>query len=291
MKKSLYRAGVCSIVLIVTFSCLDHPDHNPTQSCQIVQEVIRTGTTGPASVSTGETVLIDQATYGVPVTQTYDLAITQTHTYAYNTPGQLLQENITNTNPALGNLVYRYEYTPTTLKIAGEGAGRPLGETTYLLNSQGLITSPVNTNTTYVYNTEGYLTEITENLSGIGTRKTTNTIVDGNLVKKEIADPTSQLTTGYTYDVSKVNLPNKRIFEGKQSRNLPLKSVQNFITTNVTNPPLKTNFTTTYTYTFDEQGRVKRRVEVLTYSSGNGGDDPTLKEITVSTTDYTYSCR
>ncbi len=292
MKRTVYLLSVCSIVaLLPTSSCQDHLSPSPAANCQITQVVEKVNATDPAAV--GESITINAATFGIPTTQTYTLTTLRTRTYAYSGTGQLTQEFVANVNPAAGNAINRYEYSPSTLKISGEVAGRPIGDINYALNSQGLLGALLNGTATYRYNADGYLVEANEGIGTAGNSKTTNTIVDGNLVKKEIVDPASQLTKEYMYDLTKANVPNIRAFEGKQSRSLLTKSVQDYTANNVNGNILKTNFTATYAYTYDSQGRVKRRIEVLTYSSAAGGAlPPTPGSITsVTTLDYTYACQ
>lgn len=296
MKFTSYTLSVGLISILMTSACQDHRIPVEIQSCQIVQEIVKSGTENNIGTSsTDETITIDGPTYGLPATKTFKLALNETHNYTYDNQKQLVQENIlyNNPDPTSNNTTISYQYTPSSIKRSEMTGGITKGVVNYLLNGQGLISSIVNGNTTYKYNGEGYLIETAEpNDPKVpnGIQTTTYTIENGNVVKQDIVAPTFKLTTRYTYDLSKDNLPSKLTFAGKQSRNLLLKSIQDYTDFTLN---LKTNFTSIYTYTYDNQGRVKRKLGVTTYRSAVGGAPlPTTPgTIFVSTTDYAYSCQ
>lgn len=295
MKISLYSLGASLALSLLTSSCIDHRELPSVPSCQIVRELVKFSLTTPSAIPVEETVAVDASAYGLSTTQPYSLATTQIRTYSYNNQGQVLQETTlpnSNSNPTA---VINYQYTGSTLRA--QITGTAPGTIDYLLNGQGLITATADGRNAYMYNAEGYLLESTVFNSGSGgTEKQTQTIENGNIVKRIITGPGFTLTTVFTYDLSKPNLPNIRLYEGKQSRNLLIKSVQDYADTNLGSPgrPFRSNFTTTYTYTYDAQGRVSRQTRLVAYSSATNGAEPppaNAGSLTVSTTDYTYSCQ
>ncbi|GAB4040778.1 hypothetical protein [Spirosoma gilvum] len=287
MKLSLHSLVTCLTITSIALSCTDHRLPDLVPSCPIVQEVIKRDYTGTTAPPNSETLTIDGPTYGLPAgTKTFILAPTETHNYTYNSQKLLIQENILYSS---SNSAVSYEYNSSTIKQSEFTGGILTKETSYSLNNQNLIGSIINANTTYKYDANGYLIETTELLNPTGIQKTMYTIDNGNVIKKEITNPNFILTTVYTYDLSKDNIPPKKLFEGRPSRNLLIKSSQDYHQFDIN---LYTNFTSTYSYTYDNQGKVKRKLEVTTYKSGVGGINPasTITAL-VSTTDYTYACQ
>ncbi len=256
-------------------------------SCPIVQESIKRGYTSTETPPNSETLTIEGALYGLPAgKQTFILVPTETHTYSYNAQKLLTQESRLYTN---SNSTINYEYTSSTIKQSEFTGGNLTKVTSYSLNSQSLIGSIINGNTTYKYDANGYLIETTEMLSPTVIQKTTYTIDNGNVIKMEMTNPNFVLTIVYTYDLTKENIPPKKLFEGRPSRNLLIKSSQDYHQFDIN---LYTNFTATYSYTYDKQGKVQRKLEVLIYKSGVGGINPNAAgPPSISTTDYSYACQ
>ncbi|MBN8823510.1 MULTISPECIES: hypothetical protein [unclassified Spirosoma] len=286
MKFTLYPLLSCLTIASVVFSCTDHRFPELIPSCPIVQETIKKDYTGTGTPPNSETITFEGSTYGLPAgKQTFVLAPTETHTYTYNSQKLLSQENIVYNS---SNSATTYEYNVSTIKQSEFTGGILTKETSYSLNSQSLIGSIINGNTTYKYDANGYLIETTE-LSPTGVQKTTYTIDNGNVIKKEITNPNFKLTTVYTYDLTKDNLPAKKLFEGRPNRNLLIKSSQDYQQFDVN---LYTNFTSTFSYTYDKQGKIQRKLEVMLYKSGVGGINPNAAGTpSISTTDYTYACQ
>lgn len=287
MKFTLYPLVSCLTVVAIAFSCTDHRIPELMPSCPIVQESIKRDYTGTGTPPNSETLTLEGALYGLPAgKQTFVLAPAETHNYSYNSQKLLTQESILYTS---SNSAINYEYTSSTIKQSEFTGGNLTKVTSYSLNSQNLIRSIINGNTTYKYDANGYLIETTEMLSPTGIQKTTYTIDNGNVIKKEITNPNFVLTIVYTYDLTKDNIPPKKLFEGRPSRNLLIKSSQDYHQFDIN---LYTNFTATYSYTYDKQGKVQRKLEVLIYKSGVGSINPNAAGTpSISTTDYIYACQ
>lgn len=303
---------------------MDHRDPvSPAGSCQIVQETIKSqpfSQLGIPSPPPEETILLDETNAGSPfpslvpifspANNILNLTSSYTNTYRYNSQGQLIEEITASVrNPTNGNAsVTTYEYTASIFKITKSG---PNGATveSYTLNDKGLIATGnpyYNYTYTYSYDTNGYLAEvISVGNSGITTRKS-YTIENGNVVKVTITNSATKSiqTITFSYDLTKLNLPNKLpvltgqsigFFESEanQSRNLPTKMVSDLNSIQQTESGIHNDrFIDTYyyTYTFDNQNRVKRKLQVYVYSSSISGSplDPIV--LSAFTTDYTYNC-
>ena len=296
MKTVVYPLGVSLALCLLASSCIDHREQPSVQSCRIVRESVKFSLSSSSSTPVEETVAVDASAYGLSTAQPFNFgSANQIRTYSYNNQGQVLQQNTAINANSTPTEVINYQYTGSTLRA--QTTGTSPGVIDYLLNGQGLITSTADGRNTYTYNADGYLIEKTEFISSVGsTQKTTYTIENGNIVKLNTTGPGFTLTTVFTYDLSKPNLPTIRLYEGRQSRNLLIKSVQDYADTNLGSPgrPFRSNFTTTYAYTYDAQGRVSRRVGLTAYSSASNGAEPPLANaagLTVNVVDYTYSCQ
>lgn len=328
MKNFMYIGCVCSFLSVVSLSCLDHRDPvpvSPAGSCQIVLETIKSqpfSQLGIPSPPPEETILLDETNAGSPfpsltpifgpADRILKLTTSYTNTYRYNSQGQLVEEITAPVkNPTNGNTsVTTYDYTASTLKITKSGPNGAFVDS-YTLNDRGLIATRnpfYNYTYTYSYDTNGYLAEVNSvDNSGITTKKS-YTIENGNVVKVTIINGNSTTNSTQTitisYDLTKLNLPNKLpVFTGQsigffdseanQSRNLPTKVVYDSFSTQQSDSGIHTIRiinTYYYTYTFDSQDRVKRKLLVHVYSSSISGSplDPIV--YSAFTTDYTYSC-
>lgn len=178
--------------------------------------------------------------------------------YTYNGDGKLIASKID---------AYKetYEYTSTSIIWKFIEPSGTIYTTTYLLDAQGRVksSSENRANSTFTYNSEGYLMEV--NTVGSGAGKVTYTWTNGNLTKVERTttsgtntvnieygtesrpisfngDISSYLETAYWHDGDTQILTSSAF--GKQSKNLIVK---------VSNA--------TYTYAKDNNGNITKMVE------------------------------
>jgi|GEM_PF-2949665 len=186
-----------------------------------------------------------------------------TFVYTYDGNGRQLSNK---TDTVVTSYVYASGTVTMNIALAGE-----IFTTIYNTNSAGQAISDTKGNT-YSYDSLGYLTLLAHTISG-GYDSTVYTIVNGNVttsVLRQIDAATNNtVTTTYTY-LSTVDSRNYGLaFLGKQNTNL-------ISTENITQVINGATYTSsyTYTYTFDNQGRVVQQLEA------SGSD--------TYTTSYTY---
>ena len=210
---------------------------------------------------------------------------TITH-YVYDSQGRIIEAR----NQEYYGRVYstRFVYKSDTLYISGDpNIGD--GKDTLLLNKQGFIEYnglQIGNSRGRKYNQDGQLI----NRYGSPDPKLVNRYENGNLiwgvdtqklryingVLTEAVDRSIQ----YGYDTRYANLPNIYQYYGRQSRNLPTEELMS--SADFQYPVHVRN----YSYTFDERGRVKRRI----YHSTILNPLWLLTDGVVGTTDYEYEC-
>ena len=208
--------------------------------------------------------------------------------YTYDKQGRILTEYNqyagSQVHPSSGKAdsVY-YQYSPTAVSIRtvifGDSSKR---EYTHVatLDSQGLAEDHLYSTGIYNYDMDGYLVAIKDEYG-----KEVAKIENGNVVELRFSD--SPTTPSYIikneYDLSKPGLPSIVSVYGKASRNLIMQSVVDKNNGFLIVPKV---YTTTYTYTFDDKGRVKR--QFLRHKEGEigwiYGDD------SAGVIDFTYTC-
>jgi hypothetical protein len=200
------------------------------------------------------------------------VSLVDTTYFVYDTQSRLIESRIQ--GPREFYYSFRYTYTTNTLIIYGKYFSRFNSQNssvfqndTLILNDQGFVLyQGTNKNLRpLAYNQAGQLI----NRYGNPAPELANQYENGNLMwtvdlqrlvyingaNVEKADR----TIAYKYDLTRPNIPSFRQYIGKQSRNLPVEELTSVYDLN---GPVHRK---TYTYTFDQRGRVKRRI-----SSGEG---------------------
>ncbi|GAB3911270.1 hypothetical protein GCM10028803_52270 [Larkinella knui] len=160
-------------------------------------------------------------------------------------------------------------YSPDTLTVKTTYLSGAMNEALFPLNEQGFVAD-------VTYNADGFAIDEKN-----GPYRTTYTIENGNIIRKETRDTTDQSLFGvvvFEYDLSNVNLPNVAPFKGRNSRNLPIRETYKNYSQGKNNPPSITVYE--YTYTFDRSGRPSRRFSKF-------GAGPVQYEVV----EYGYTCR
>ncbi|MFC5412045.1 hypothetical protein ACFPMF_22160 [Larkinella bovis] len=166
-----------------------------------------------------------------------------------------------------GSSILAYSSGQLTVKTIYSSGG--VEEVVFPLNERGLIADAT-------YNADGFTIE-----SGNDQYRTTYTIENGNIIRKEtraVADQSLFGTVLYEYDLNQPNLPNVEPYKGRNSQNLPVKETYINYSLNKDGPPVTTVYE--YTYTFDSAGRPIRRFGKL-----NDG------KVNYEVVDFAYTCR
>lgn len=191
----------------------------------------------------------------------------------------------------------RFSYEPNRVITHFEGASSLISgpssiNDTITLNKQGLQTYYEDDGR------EGYTYNVNKQLVGrYLDRPDTHTYVNGNLVAAIYYYPTWIRENGqwvptdyqlrqYEYNLKRPNLPVVRQYYGNGSVNLPVKELWSMkSSTDFADGPV---YQKVYLYTYDSQGRVKRRI-----AHGNALNSDWLIEddlYGVGVTDYEYEC-
>lgn len=160
-------------------------------------------------------------------------------------------------------------YSPNTLTVQTTYLSGAVNEALFSLNEQGFVAD-------VTYNADGFAIEEKN-----GPYRTTYTIENGNIIRKETRDTTDQSLFGvvvFEYDLTNVNLPNVAPYKGRNSRNLPIRETYKKYSQEKNTPPSITVYE--YTYTFDPLGRPSRR-----FSKFNNG------LVQYEVVEYGYTCR
>jgi hypothetical protein len=180
----------------------------------------------------------------------------QTH-LTYDNQGRLVREDHGKTSDSLYT-IYRYTATELYVNAFRKGNGKlNVRQDTVRLDTRGLANRGPFDLFYFEYNDEGYPIRRTYwNKSILGI----NTVEQGNLVERQLAyeGPIGTYTFRTSFDLTKANIPVIKRFLGRDSKNLPLVEI-----TNISKSLYQPNgdvYQIEYSYTFDEQGRVKRRI-------------------------------
>ncbi len=199
--------------------------------------------------------------------------------------------------PGGSYFLYRFVYTPQKLYRENESFSAEINiqpnpssrRDTLTLDQQGLrvLIDEEGKSISY-YNTDGQF------LGDGPTPNQKNTYENGNLVEQMINATWTQQSgqwtpfdyrlTRFSYDLQRPNLPAVQQFLGRGSRNLPIKEVWEMQKSSQF--PAGPVYQKTFTYSYDAQGRVKRRVAYgkALYRGWFVEDDP----YGVGVTDYEY---
>ncbi len=197
--------------------------------------------------------------FGLPLTYkgvTFYPITRQQYVYHYDNKKRLVSVSARNPD----RLDYTYEWGDESFAYADNQLIYtnlrvfPLTPVSYSLTQLGYVISK---NT---YDQDGYLIYRQDGPKA----STTQTIVAGNIVKEVYQDAVSRLTIAYEYDVSRPGLPNPvKVLRGRPSRNLVVKATQTLESFSSVAPIMPDHSVTTYTYEFDEQGRVKQQTAYI----------------------------
>ncbi|RCR66563.1 hypothetical protein DUE52_26185 [Larkinella punicea] len=198
--------------------------------------------------------------------------------YTYDPQGRLIREKdrvVTGDSTVVG-----YVYSPGLVLKQTTSYSRQLGTQVFndsiVLNTQGLAESKFYQQKVK-YDSEGYLTQQTVQTSY---GQYIGQVVNGNLIK-EYKELDWLYIYNYSYDLTRAGQPPIHIFLGKGSRNLLMHEA---IERTDFNRPLV--YSTDYSYKFDEEGRVKRKIA---HSEKRTGWPYDAKVHTV-VFDYEYDC-
>ncbi|GAB2581854.1 hypothetical protein [Spirosoma areae] len=219
--------------------------------------------------------------------ESFNVTTTKKSAYTYDAQGRILtaynQYAGGQVRPATGRAdsVY-YQYSPTAVNIRTvifDDNGKTEHINIVSLDSQGFAEKQP---TTYLatYDKEGYLTTLRDEYG-----QSTANIDNGNVVESTFGNISygSIYITKNEYDLNKPGMPSVRAFYGKLSRNLLTRSVVDENTGHVLFPNVHTS---TYTYTFDKNGRVKRQ-----FTRDKQGEIGWIYgNDSASIIDFTYTC-
>lgn len=238
-------------MLALSYGCGSETDQSSVSPSPLTIDLIATQVNKELIVSYKNQIIFEPETLNVGG-ETFRLTTTKKSTFSYDDQGRITSEF--NVYPAGVVDTIRYEYSNnrvtinTTTKTAREVIQRMQIEP---LNNQGFSPSrPFSSTATYDNN--GYL------LSLKNEAVTATKIVNGNILESVFipsASTPSFITTSQ-FDTAKLGLPPIRRFYGRDYRNLLVKSIIDQKTGSFITPSV---YTSSYTYLFDQKGRVTRQ--------------------------------
>lgn len=158
---------------------------------------------------------------------------------------------------------------------------------TLLLNAQGLAMGRPTAYTRGVFDAEGFLIrgDITKD-NGVILRLITQTVKDKNIQVYEdfLAGEYATAILAFTYYPSRPNLPELTPFYGRESRNLPAKTLMSNKGSSIIRDGEQ--YYMTHIYTFDDKGRLKRRIDAYTRLSTSWP----FSADGINVTDFEYDC-
>lgn len=260
--------------ILFTFSCsTKEADPNPV-SCKISQVINKHVTIDFIKEKADDTLKIDG--------QVIPLTTGLITTYKYDRQGRIIEErNSGLTSPTLyyGSTFYYVRDSLLTYYNTNTTSSFP---SVYPLTNAGLLGA----GSDYRFDSAGYVIQFGSY------PKNTYTILDGNTVQSVYSGleehTQTTIVSRYEYDHTRPALPTIYQFQGKQSKNLVVKVTEETTKTNVVNGG-KDVFvgTKSYQYVYDELGRVKRRITVLSAPYYGGGPICTFYVVD----DYAYTCQ
>ncbi|WP_421826432.1 hypothetical protein [Larkinella sp.] len=234
----------------------------PPKGCKIV----RTTYKDPSDGRTGD-LLWEPETITLDDGRKMPISCVAKTVYTYDKQGRIIEIH----TQLLNNLYWLYKYTYTTdfvityQEYLALRATKPTIEIdSTSLNGQGLINRYRGSGESYlIYNQDYQLVDDSPNRPGY-----TQVFVDGNMVERVeyqswgMRDgewfPYDRFLQYFTYILPRPNLPVIHQFRGNESRSLPLKEVWQL----ESSPDFGTQkvYQKTYTYWYDQQGQVRRRI-------------------------------
>ena len=198
--------------------------------------------------------------------------------YSYDQQGRLSREE-NEPDPGKESFWTTYAYAPTAItkvqRILREPDGIINLTTMIPLNDRGL-------DARQQYDQGGYPVDSTNTDGTIKIKR-----VDGNVVQTWEYFSDMTIIDTYTFDLTRLNLPNKYPFNGRTNKNLITQMV-GYSPNSIFYKPGELYRINIY-YEFDQYKRVKRRIKYFRndYNSGY----PYLPDgVTVGVTDYEYEC-
>jgi hypothetical protein len=230
--------------------------------CQLVKTVYKPSATGRSSVLDMETIKLDDG-------QNVKISVLSTSYYKYDGQGRIVEvkDVLADSN---FYWLYKFNYKETILTLETTFTSRKENKTditpidTMVLYPNGFIRHyRIGTiGPGRQYNQDGQLI----NKYGSTVTELANRYENGNLIWESaiqrliylngVRTETTDQTVEYKYDLTHANLPVIYQYEGKLSRNLPIES-NRYACCDFGGALV---YRETLTYTFDERGRVKRRV-------------------------------
>ena len=296
MKTTLFSLSF--ILLAWVLGCKKPPvqdqiDPNPPQppaNCRIVRTTYKTPTIG---LDPKSPLIIEPEMITLDDGEKIQVSLITKKTYRYDNQSRIVEIRGQNLNTYYNEyfiytdnyVIQRIEYTVVgsstpnilldTIQLNGQGLvsrQRGLGDPYLLYNADkqpiGYIDNPGNT---HMYE-NGNLKEVIENASWIE--------------RNGQSTPTDYMLRRFSYNIDRPNLPLVYQFRGQLSRNLPIKEIwEMHQSSQFPDGPV---YQKIYTYTYDKQGRVKRRVvNGKALNSGWLIEDDTYG---VGVTDFEYEC-
>ncbi|WP_421826433.1 hypothetical protein [Larkinella sp.] len=262
----------------------------PPKGCKIVKTTYKTPSVGRTGdqLWEPETVTLDDG-QKVPVSCVGKMS------YKYDAQNRLMEVH----EELLFNqyTLHRYTYTPHYLidyyELFAKGDAKPtIRIDTTSLNDQGLVSRYGGVGDPYLlYNQDRRLVDDSPTRPG-----ETHIVIDGNLVEYVVYQSWGlrdgewfaydRFLKRFTYLAMRPNLPVTHPFRGDESRNLPVKEIWQL----ESSPDFGTQtvYQKTYTYWYDQQGQVKRRIVHGKPLIGGWLIEDDLYGVGV--TDYEYEC-
>lgn len=271
MKRSFTPYLILLVSLVVILCCRQQKEEAaPVSTCRTVRIILKSNPVDDQPTQNEETVEVGD--------ETVKVSFYRESTYAYDKQGRLIREKdrvVTGDSS-----VVEYVYSPGLVLKQTTSYSRQLGThisiDSIVLNTQGLAESKFYQQKVK-YDSEGYLTEQTVQTSY---GRYMGQVVNGNLIK-EYKELDWLYIYNYSYDLTRAGQPPIHTFLGKGSRNLLMHEA---IERTDFNRPLV--YSTEYSYKFNEEGRVKRKIS---HSEKRTGWVYDAKVHTV-VFDYEYDC-
>jgi hypothetical protein len=258
MKLSTPMAFLMASLFIILDACTHHFQENTP--CSLLSFRIINKTSDPVLARVREETLVIDG-------QQLKIGESSTITYTFDKQNRPIEDVYSAHGFSDYNGSETFEYGSKKVTVKTKNPSGVISEVTFPLNDEGLLVGAK-------YNADGLVTE-----ESTDSYRTTNTIENGNIVRKETRDITNHSLFSvvvYDYDLTRLNLPNVAPYKGKSSRNLPVKETR--LSYNETPQPMTTIYE--YIYTFDSLGRPTRRYNKF-------GDGIGKYEVV----DYDYTCR
>ncbi len=210
-------------------------------------------------------------------------------TYFYDNQGRLVKDRQEKWLGKTDSITYQHlqDRIITTQNLYQYGDKKYYNKTdTLLLNKQGLAVGKPGDYTSGIFDAEGFLIRGDMTMNGVILRLITQTMKDRNIQIYEdfLAGEYATMISNYIYYPTRPNLPALTPFYGSSSRNLPARTLVSNKGSSIIRDGEQ--YYVTYIYSFDDRGRVKRRVNSYTRLSTNWPFDVDG----IGITDYEYDC-